>query len=56
MALQAGLPSLDFSSLKGRKKREYFAAIQEGLDRNYGLMKEIFSDVIRKTLQKRKTY
>ena len=55
MALQAGLPPLDFSSLKGRKKKEYFAAIQTGLDRDYGLMKEIFSGVIRKTLQKRKT-
>jgi len=56
MALQAGLPSLDFSSLKGRKKKEYFAAIQTGLDRDYGLLKEIFSGVIRETLQKRKTY
>jgi len=56
MGLQAGLPSLDFSNLKGRKKTEYFAAIQAGLDRDYGLMKEIFSGVIRKTLQKRKTY
>jgi cell filamentation protein len=56
MALQAGLPSLDFSSLKGRKKKEYFAAIQTGLDRDYRLLKEIFSGVIRETLQKRNTY
>ena len=56
MALQAGLPSLDFSNLKGHKKKEYFAAIQTGLDRDYELLKEIFSGVIRETLQKRKTY
>ena len=56
MALQAGLPSLNFSSLKGRKKKEYFAAIQTGLDRDYRLLKEIFSGVIRETLQRRKTY
>jgi len=55
MALQAGLLSLDFSSLKGRKKIEYFAVTQTGLDRDYMLMGEIFSGVIRKTLQERKT-
>ena len=52
-ALEARLPSLDFSSLKGRMKKEYFAAIQAGLDRNYGLTEEIFSGLIRKTLQSR---
>ena len=56
MTLQAGLLSLDFSSLKGRMKKEYFAAIQTGLDRDYMLTGEVFSGVIRKTLQKRKTW
>lgn len=28
MVLQAGLPSLDFSGIRGRKRKEYFAAVQ----------------------------
>ncbi len=28
MALQAGLPPLDFGELKGKKRKEYFAAIR----------------------------
>jgi len=54
MALQAGLPPLDFSGLRGRKRKEYFMAIQAGLDREYKPMEGIFSDVIRKTLRRRK--
>lgn len=54
MALQAGLPPLDFGSLMGYKRKVYFAAIQAGLDRDYKPMEEIFSGVIRKTLRKRK--
>jgi cell filamentation protein len=50
MALQAGLPPLDFGNIKGRKRREYFAAVRSGLERDYGPMEEIFSDVIRRTL------
>jgi cell filamentation protein len=49
MALQAGLPPLDFGSIKGRKRQEYFAAVQAGLDRDYKPMEEIFSAVIRRT-------
>jgi hypothetical protein len=33
MALQAGLPPLDFDGLKGERRIEYFAAIKAGLDR-----------------------
>jgi cell filamentation protein len=51
MALQAGLPPLDFGSIKGKKKKEYFAAVQAGLDRNYEPMEKIFSDVIGRTLR-----
>ena len=54
MALQGGLPPLDFSGLKGRKRKDYFAAIQMGLDRDYKTMEAIFNDVILKTLRKRK--
>ncbi len=51
MALQAGLPLLDFSGIRGRKKAEYFSAVQAGMDRDYGPMTKVFSDVIRKTLR-----
>lgn len=54
MALQAGLPPLDFGGIKGRKRREYFSAVQAGLDRNYEPMEKIFSGVIRRTLSERK--
>jgi cell filamentation protein len=50
MALQAELPLLDFSILKGRKKQEYFIAVQCGLDRDYGPMETIFDEVIAQTL------
>jgi cell filamentation protein len=51
MGLQAGLPSLDFGNIKGKKKKEYFSAIQAGMDRNYKPMARIFSDVIGRTLR-----
>lgn len=46
MALQAGLPILDFSLLCGPKKLEYFAAVQAGLDWNYGPMERLFTEII----------
>lgn len=51
MGLQAGLPSLDFGNIKGKKKKEYFSAVQAGMDRNYEPMERIFSDVIGRTLR-----
>lgn len=50
MALQAGLPPLDFFELEGEKREEYFAAIRAGMDRNYQPMQMIFSRVIERTL------
>ena len=47
MALQAGLPFLDFSVLAGEKKEEYFSAVRAGLDRNYAPMKQLFFAMIR---------
>jgi hypothetical protein len=38
-------------ALKGRKKREYFAAVQAGMDQNYGPMEKIFREVINRTLR-----
>lgn len=50
MALQAGLPLLDFSLIAGRGKKDKFAAIQAGLDRDYTRMERIFSGVIDRSL------
>jgi cell filamentation protein len=49
MALQAGLPLLDFSSIAGQKKEEYFAAIQAGLGYNYGPMELLFCEIIERS-------
>ena len=46
MALQAGLPLLDFNPMAGRGTKAYFAAIQAGLDRTYAPMERIFSAII----------
>jgi cell filamentation protein len=50
MALQAGLPPLDFDDLVRDRKEEYFRAIQAGLDRNYTPMGELFELAIAKTV------
>src|SRR4030042_2109766 len=49
MALQAGLPPLDFGNIKGRKRQEYFRAVQAGLNRDYRPMEKVFSAVICRT-------
>lgn len=46
MALQAGLPLLDFSGIRGKQRAAYFAAVQAGMGRNYAPMAEIFRKVI----------
>lgn len=50
MALQAGLPLLDFSVLTGKKKIVYFAAIRAGLDKNYAPMEKLFEEIIEQSL------
>ena len=50
MALQAGLPPLNFSSIAEDKKQEYFAAVQAGLDKNYGPMEGLFTEIIERSL------
>jgi len=50
MALQAGMPLLDFSELAGHLREEYFAAVRSGLGRDYEPMKRLFSDVVQRTL------
>ena len=49
MGLQAKLPPLDFSGIKGKKRQQYFAAVRAGLGRDYEPMERIFSDVVRRS-------
>jgi cell filamentation protein len=51
MALQAGLPALDFGGIRDAKKREYIAAVHAGLSRDYDPMTKIFREVIARTLK-----
>jgi cell filamentation protein len=46
MALQAGLPLLNFSGIRGKQRAAYFAAVQAGMWRNYAPMVEIFRKVV----------
>lgn len=50
MALQAGLPLLDFSLIADEKKESYFAAVRAGLGRNYRPMEKIFAEVIERSV------
>lgn len=50
MALQAGLPPLDFSDFEQERQEEYFIAVRYGLDRNYKPMGKVFADVITQSL------
>lgn len=52
MAFQAGLPGLDFSGIRGKKRQEYFSAVQAGMGQNYEPMKRIFSGVLLRTRRK----
>ncbi len=50
MALQAGLPLLDFGLIAGGGKEPYFAAVQAGLDKNYIPMERLFAEIIVRSL------
>ena len=50
MALQAGLPLLDLSPITGKRRTDYFAAIQAGMDRNYSPIAGIFEQLIERSL------
>lgn len=49
MALQAGLPVLDFDGLRGRAKQDYIAAIHAALGRDYGPLERVFANVVRRS-------
>lgn len=50
MALQAGLPLLDFSTIAVQQKKAYFTAVQAGLDHDYKRMERLFGQIIEKSL------
>jgi cell filamentation protein len=49
MAFQAGLPGLDFTGIRGEKRKEYFTAVQVGMGQDYEPMKKIFKSVLSRT-------
>jgi cell filamentation protein len=51
MALQAGLPILDYSPISETKKQDYIAAVQNGLDRNYNPMEKLFAEIIENSIR-----
>lgn len=51
MALQAGLPPLNFDGIRGKNKQAYFAAVQAGMDYNYQPMEAVFEAVISRSLR-----
>ena len=53
MAVQSGLPPLDFNKVVGKMKKEYISAVHAGMSKNYEPMKKIFRSVIRRTLRAR---
>ena len=50
MALQAGLPPLDFSGIRGKERQRYIGAIHNALERDYEPMVARFGRVIARTL------
>jgi cell filamentation protein len=50
MALQAGLPLLNYDLFVAERKAQYFAAIQDGMERNYHSMEALFIKVIENSL------
>ncbi len=49
MALQAGLPGLDFTGIRGKMRKSYFAAVQASANKDYEPMKRVFSAVLSRT-------
>ena len=49
MGLQAGLPVLDFTGVRGQERTRYIAAVHAVLDRNYEPMTGVFRRIIART-------
>jgi cell filamentation protein len=52
MALQAGLPPLDFSPMQGRGKRLYIGAIHAAMGRDYRPLAALFEKIIGRSRQR----
>ena len=52
MALQAGLPPLDFSPMLGRGRRVYIGAIHAAMDRDYRPLAAVFEKIIVRSKQR----
>lgn len=51
MALQAGLPPLNFDGLRGEAKRRYISAIHAAMGHDYAPITAVFRAVIMRTLR-----
>jgi len=49
MALQAGLPLLDFDGIRGAAKQRYIAAIHAAQGNDYRPLEEVFAAVLHRT-------
>ena len=49
MALQAGLPLLDFDGIRGAAKQRYIASIQAAQGHDYAPLERVFAAVLRRT-------
>lgn len=49
MASQAGLPILNFKDITSKKRKEYFAAINNGLSRDYKPMERLFEKIVNES-------
>lgn len=52
MALQNNLPVLDYDYIKGKRRQEYFNAINFGLQGDYSFMINIFNNVVNRSLKR----
>jgi len=51
MALQAGLPPLDFGKVQGKEREVYFSAVRAGMKKDYRPMERVFEGVLERTLR-----
>ena len=52
MALQAGLPPLDFSPMLGRGRRIYIGGIHAAMGRDYRQLAAVFEKIIVRSTQR----
>ena len=52
MALQAGLPPLDFNPMLGRGRRSYIGGIHVAMGRDYGPLAAVFKKIIARSKQR----